>query len=119
MNDQSNTTKTSLWEFRAAIGYCALFSFNAICSAVVIALTNVSWETLDNQAKFLVFVAIGLNWSNVMLAFISKQAQRIKQTGEVFPLGSGDTTFLQKSDTTVSTHTETTKPVVPAQPTNP
>ena len=86
--------KASIWEFRIAIFYFILFSGNCLGTAVLAGLTGVEWSTLDTQAKVLLGVAVAVNWSNTMLAFISKQATRIKQTGEVFPMG--DTQFISK-----------------------
>ena len=79
------TLTTSLVEFRMAILYFSLFSVNAFCSARMIALANVTWSTLDTQGKFMIWVALIWNWTNTVLAFMSKQATRIKQTGDIFP----------------------------------
>jgi hypothetical protein len=92
-----DTLSTSLIEFRMAILYFALFSVNAFCSALMIALANVTWSTLDGQGKFMIYVALIWNWTNTVLAFMSKQATRLKQTGEIFP--SGDTQQFIRTET--------------------
>jgi hypothetical protein len=72
-------------ECRIAVFWFFLFSVNALCSALMIALANVTWGALDGQGKFMIVVALAWNWTNTIMAFISNSARRIKQTGELFP----------------------------------
>jgi hypothetical protein len=92
-----DTLTTSLIEFRMAIIYFALFSLSAICSALMMSLANVTWSTLDGQGKFMIVVATVWNWATTTMAFVSKQATRIKQTGSIFP--DGDTQQFTRIDT--------------------
>jgi len=92
-----STISTSLIEYKMAIVYFVLFSINALCSALMIALANVTWSGLDSQGKFMIGVALIWNWTTTILAFMSKQATRIKQTGDLFP--SGDTQQFVRTET--------------------
>lgn len=94
-----DSVSSSLVEYRMAIFYFCLFSVNALCSAMMIALANVTWATLDGQGKFMIAVALVWNWTNTIMAFASKQATRIKKTGEIFPLSDGDTQQFIKPTT--------------------
>lgn len=104
MSELMNKAKSSIWEFRVAIGWFIMFSINALCSAIMISLLNTTWSNLDGEAKFLIVVGVVWNWTNTIMAFTSKQAARIKQTGDIFPM-SGDTGFVTKQTTNVSQET--------------
>ncbi len=82
-------------EFRMAIFWFFLFSMNALGTCVLASLTGTKWGTLDGQSKFLIIVAIFVNWSGTIMAFVSRAARRINQTGEIFP--QGDTQFIPRS----------------------
>lgn len=101
MSEIVKATQASIWELRMAIGYFLLFSLGSLCTAIMASLVNSDWSAMNGQSKFLLFVAIIGSWINTILAFVSKQANRIKQTGEFFP--EGDTTFVGKQTTDVTT----------------
>lgn len=96
MPDSIKNAGTNIWEFRMAIFWFILFSTNALGTAVIASLTGTDWETLDPQDKFMICVAVFVNWTGTIMAFMSKQAGRIKQTGQIFPIGTGDTQIITK-----------------------
>lgn len=107
----TEVAKSNLVEFRIAIFWFCLFSVNSICSAILIALSNATWSELDPQGKFLIVIGIVFNWTGTIMAFVSKQASRIKQTGELFP--AGDTQQFTRTDlqqTQITKTTDTTAP---------
>ena len=105
MNDIVNKTKNNIWEFRMAIAYFALFSVGALCTAIMASLVNSDWSAMNGQSKFLLFVAILGSWVNTILAFVSKQATRIKQTGELFPDTSDTQTFIKQATANITQQT--------------
>ena len=77
--------RLKLIEYRMAVFWFCLFSVNSLCSALLLALTNAVWADMDGQSRFLVIVGVIFNWTNIIMAFISNSARRIKETGELFP----------------------------------
>lgn len=92
-----------------AIFWFILFSCNALGTDIMVALTGAVWANMDGQTRFMIKVAIFVNWSGTIMAFISKQANRIKKTGEFFP--ESDTTFVGKQTTNVTTQLHQEKEV--------
>jgi len=80
-----SAARLKLIEYRMAVFWFCLFSINSLCSAVLLALTNAVWADMDGQSRFLVVVGVIFNWTNIIMAFISNSARRIKETGELFP----------------------------------
>jgi len=104
-----SNAKVNIWEFRMAIFWFLLFSVNSLTTAINGALMGTQWSTLDGQTKFMIVFSIASNWTGTIMAFTSKQANRIKTTGDLFPLGgSSDTQFLQQT-TKISQTTEAPK----------
>ena len=89
----SNLT-ASILEWRLAIFWFILFSVNSLCTAITAALAGTDWAQIDGQAKFMVYVAILLNWTGTIMAFVSKNAGKISQ-GQLF---EGDLTADKKTD---------------------
>ncbi len=57
-----------------------LFSLGSLGSCILVAFQGgVKWIHLDNQERFLIVVAITVNWGNAMGAFVSKTFARIKE----------------------------------------
>lgn len=98
MNNAIKQASSSLWEWRIAIFWLCLFSFNALGTSLLAALTGANWSQMDMQTKVMIGISVFVNWSGTMMAFISKQAGRIKTTGEVFPIGQGDTQVFTKTN---------------------
>lgn len=117
MSEIVEKTKVNMWEFRMAIAYFILFSIGALCTAIMASLVNSDWSAMNTQSKFLMFVAIIGSWVNTIMAFVSKQAGRIKKTGEFFP-DLGDTQSFVKQTTDVHV-TSQSPPVTPSQPVSP
>lgn len=79
MVSKENAVKTikQILAWRIAIIMFALFSLNSLCTAIIAALTGTVWNELDGQAKFLIILAIFVNWSGTIMAFLSKAAQKM------------------------------------------
>jgi hypothetical protein len=90
--------KLAVIEFKIAICYFILFSINTLCSAIIISLTGKDWSTLKTQDHFLIIIAIIMNWTGTIIAFISQAARRIKQTNN-----NSDTQYWMNSSTTTNT----------------
>lgn len=65
--------------WRMAIIYAMFFSVNALCAAVINALTGADWSKLTTQARFVIALAILGSWTNTMMAFMSKKAQKLDE----------------------------------------
>jgi hypothetical protein len=94
MSELINRTKLTVIEWKMAIFWFCLFSLNALGSSIMAALTGAVWNELDSQSKFMIVIAVMVNWTGTIMAFISKQANRIHQTGNLLP--AEDTTILGK-----------------------
>lgn len=113
LQDATETVKISILEYKMAIALFILFSLSALCSALMIALANTTWSTLDGQGKLMIVVAVIWNWTTTITAFILNQAKRIKKTGDILPLSEDDNTqqFTKVSQQTQVVQT-TVKPTV-------
>lgn len=86
-----NETQESKGELRLlAAMWFILFSVGALGTSILAALTGTDFATLPLQGKFLIIVAIAVNYSNTMGAFISKAVSRVK-AGKSIVNGDGDT----------------------------
>jgi hypothetical protein len=92
MNNKTLIQKA--WGFRLAVVWFILFSLVALSTAIYGSLTGAQWSELDGQSKFMICLAVFANWGGTMMAFISKQAKKIEEGGDLFR----DTGFLKKSD---------------------
>jgi hypothetical protein len=81
--------------YRMAILIGALFSINALATAIVISLLNNDWKNLSATSQFLVVVTVVQNWTGTMLAFFNKTLARIEQGKS--PIETGDTQQFAKS----------------------
>ena len=70
---------------RIALLWFALFSLNSLGTAITAALVGADWATLDAQGRLMIYVAVTVNWTGTVMAFLSKEVSRIKQTGEIIP----------------------------------
>lgn len=73
---------SNLWQFRIAAVWFFLFSSVSLGTAIMAALTGATWNLLDGQSKFMICLAVFVNWGGQMMAFISKQAKKI-ESGEI------------------------------------
>ncbi len=74
--------------------YFALFSFNAFATSTLAALIGTKWEIITGQEKFLIVVAIGANWTGLVLVFVQKSMARLAH-GKT-PIENGDTETIVK-----------------------
>lgn len=81
----TETQKELRW---LAIIWGSLFSIGALGTSVLAALTGADWTRLNGQARFLIVVAIIVNWSGTMGAFISKAVARMRDGKS--PVNGGD-----------------------------
>lgn len=62
----------TLLRYRLMIFYVVVYSLNALATATVAALLNISWSELSGTKRFLIVVGIIGNWSGTMLALFNK-----------------------------------------------
>lgn len=95
MSDEAvNNAGRHIWAYRLAFLWCFLFSANALGAAMIAALTGAEWSALTTQKKIMIGVAIMVNWTGTMMAFVSKAAKRADPaielgTGGAAPGGTG------------------------------
>lgn len=92
--EKINNLTASVLEWRLAAFWFILFSVNSLCTAITAALVGADWATMDAQARFMVCVAVVLNWTGTIMAFVSKNATKISQ-GKPF---DEDLTAITKTD---------------------
>lgn len=110
LQDATEVVKVNVLEFRFALAWFALFTLNALASSLILCLTNVTYSTLDTQGEIMIWVAVILNWTNTIMAFMSSQAKRIKKTGELFPSTDDIQQFTRVVQQT-NTEQTTVKPI--------
>lgn len=93
MSDNVKSAGATIWEWRMAIFWFCLFSVNTLCTSITAALVGADWAQLDTQSKLMIVIAVIGNWTGAIMAFVSKQAQKI-QKGEL-PIPTGETAFLE------------------------
>jgi len=86
----SNLHKTTK---QMVIWYGALFSVNALCSCIIAAFTNATWEDMLWPKRILTGIAILGNWTTVLMAFLSKTVARM-ESGKPAINGNGDAKSL-------------------------
>ena len=116
MSDTINKARLALIEYKMAIFWFCLFSVNSLCTCIVASLVNCNWSQMDGQAKILFFLTVIANWTGTVMAFVSKQASRIKQTGEIFSSESTATVAMEKTLDGVALATPPTSTVLTKQP---
>ncbi len=93
-----------------AIAFAVLFSIQSLCTCIVAAFVNTSWDEMSPFKHTMVIIAILGNWTTTLMAFLSKTMARL-EAGKPL-IETGDTAMIAKTTTTVQTQTET-------KPTNP
>lgn len=81
--------------YKLTIVYLALFSINALFTSVLASLQGLEWRDMTPTARTCVFMAIGANWTGVILAFLNQSISRTIH-GQPF-LPTGDTTVTTKT----------------------
>lgn len=64
--------------WRIAITWFFFFSGVSLASALITALTNVNWSTMDVQAKILMGLSVFVSWGTTMMAFFSNATKKIQ-----------------------------------------
>lgn len=80
--------------------YVVLFSVNALCSCIIAAFTNATWEDMLWPKRVLTAIAIVGNWTTVLLAFYSKTVARMEAGKSPIPT-NGTEMFTKGPDGTV------------------
>lgn len=70
--------------------YAVLFSINALCSCIVAAFTNATWEDMLWPKRVLTAIAIVGNWTTVLIAFYSKAVARMEAGKSPIPTNGTD-----------------------------
>lgn len=110
MSRQINNALSSVRRWRFAIFYVILFSLNALGTSILAALTGTEWATLDTQQRFMICVAIFVNWTGVLMAFFSKAAKKIEDGDSPLTIiddGTGNTQTFAKSISPAKPATQT------------
>ena len=94
LQQATDSVKLNLIEFRMAIFWFCLFSVNSLCTCLIASLVNCNWSQMDGQSRLLLYLTVAANWTGCVMAFVSKQASRIKKTGGIFP---DDTQFITRA----------------------
>ena len=89
----SKSLLNKAWEFRLAALMFGLFSINSLGSCVLAASAGCVWDNLDWQSRLTVILAVIVNWTNAVMAYVSKAAKKI-ESGQP-PIGD-DTSFVTK-----------------------
>ncbi len=79
-----NVHLRNLLLMRMQIAWFCLFSFNSLCSAILTALAGTQWNQVDAQTKWMIFIGVGANWTNTIMALFSKATARIESGGLPF-----------------------------------
>jgi hypothetical protein len=87
--------KASKLYWWAILLYFALFSFNALATAVTAALIGVKWEQLTTQEKIMICIAVSANWTGLITVFIQRSVGRIISGRP--PIETGDTKYLTRA----------------------
>ena len=77
MSEILNKAKVQWLAYRMAVAWFVMFSLNALCTSVIASLTGAKWDALDWQQKFMICVSIVGNWTGTIMAFFSKQSQKM------------------------------------------
>lgn len=82
MQDLINSTKNMVIFYKVAIARFVLFVIVTMGTAITGALTGTKWDQIDHQTKFLIIVAIVVNVSSTVMAFLDKTLARLAQADD-------------------------------------
>jgi sterol desaturase/sphingolipid hydroxylase (fatty acid hydroxylase superfamily) len=77
MIEMLNKAKTQWLAYRMAVAWFVMFSVNSLCTSILASLTGAKWDSIDWQQKFLICVSVLGNWTGTIMAFFSKQSQKM------------------------------------------
>ena len=94
MNEQSLSRTTN----GMAIAWAALFSINSLGSCLLVSLSNADWPSMSPFNKVLLGVGVTVNWTTMLMAFLSKTMARLDAGKPPIPEpgSTGDTDFITK-----------------------
>ena len=72
------------------IMWVCLFTIGSLGSSALTALSGTDWSAADGQTRLMIYIAIFVNWSTVMGAFLNQAISRAKKGEDILP-GSGTT----------------------------
>ena len=73
--------KAAALEWKIAIMWFCFFTISSLGTAIIAASAGSVWGNLGWQERFTVILAIAVNWSNTMMAFLSKASKKIASGG--------------------------------------
>ena len=62
--------------YKMAIWWFVLFSLNSLGTCFIAASAGCVWENLGTQEKITVIVAVFVNWTGTIMAYLSKAAKK-------------------------------------------
>lgn len=83
MNDKFKQISVAALEYRMAVLWFILFTINSLGTCYLAVTSACVWHLLDTQSKIGVGVAIIVNWTGTMMAYISNASKRVKQGGDL------------------------------------
>lgn len=78
MNKLITNTALKAIAWRMKIAWFFFFSGVSLAGALVTALTNTTWSTIDTQGKVLICLSVFITWGNTMMAFFSNTTKDIQ-----------------------------------------
>ena len=87
--DKTNWQKA--WEIRVSVAWFILFSINSLGTCVLAASAGCVWSALGWQEKFTICVAIIVNWTGCVMAYLKQAAKKI-ESGQ-FPINDDTQRF--------------------------
>jgi len=74
--NKSNWQK--VWEIRVSVAWFVLFSINSLGTCILAASAGSVWGNLGWQEKFTVAVAVVVNWTGTIMAYLKQAAKKIE-----------------------------------------
>ena len=116
--------KNVVWAYRIAICWFFVFSLNALATAILAASIGTMWADLHYQDRFEIVLAIIVNYTGTMMAFMSKAAKKVEDGGSIVDLAvsgssNGGTQMITKTDiqsTTIQQKSPSTPPTATTTP---
>lgn len=76
-------------EFNLTIVILIVMSLNSLGTCILAAFVNASWDDMGGAKRVLLFVAIGTNWTNMIIAFVNRNFARLMAGKPPLPNGNG------------------------------
>jgi hypothetical protein len=65
--------------------WLVIFTSGSLGTSILTALAGTDWGTIGSQEKLMIYIAIFVNWTNVIAAFINQAISRVKQGEDIVP----------------------------------